>query len=204
MTATASRGPSGDAAPASAGQAPARRGRAGRPARARRSGRPGRSAGAVTGRGGIVILFGLGLTGALAARWLDLELLAGLGFVAGCALAALTTRPADLLTLTVSPPLVFFVLTVVAETLTTLGQESLLRGVLVGVLTSLATGAPWLYGGSALVVLIAIPRGLPEQVRDLRRRLAGSRILQEDENADPVRWEESPRRTPPPHHGEVD
>ncbi|HEX2315348.1 MAG TPA: DUF6542 domain-containing protein [Thermomonospora sp.] len=168
----------------------------------RRAGR--RSATTVTGRGGVVILFAVGLLGALAARWLDLGVAAGLGFVAGCALAALTTRPADLLTLSVCPPLVFLVVTVVAEVLTSFGADSLAREVLVGLATTLATTAPWLFLGTVLVVVIAIPRGLPATVRDLRTRLAGSRILQEDESQDPVRWDESPRRDPRLHHGEVD
>ncbi|SEG44123.1 hypothetical protein SAMN04489712_105234 [Thermomonospora echinospora] len=187
MTATAARGPSKDTPPATSGGPGSRR--AGR-----------RSAATVTGRGGVVIIFALGLLGALLSRWLGVGLLAGLGFMAGCVLAALATRPADLLSLSVCPPLLFLGLTLLAEILTTLGEESLLRGVLVGMVTSLATTAPWLFLGTALVVAIAIPRGLPAAVRDLRDRLAGSRILQEDENEDPVRWDESPRL----HHGEVD
>jgi hypothetical protein len=186
LTATKARGPSKGTPPATSGGPVSRR--------------AGRSATALTGRGGVVIIFALGLLGALMSRWLETGLLAGLGFVAGCVLAALATRPADLLSLSVCPPLVFLALTLVAEVLTTLGQDSLLRGVLVGMVTSLAAAAPWLFLGTALVVAIAIPRGLPAAVRELRARLASSRILQEDENEDPVRWDESPRL----HHGEVD
>jgi hypothetical protein len=186
MTPTTARGPSKDTPPAISGGPVSRR--------------AGRSATTLTGRGGVVIIFVLGLLGALASHWLETGLLAGLGFVAGCVLAALATRPADLLSLSVCPPLVFLVLTLVAEVLTALGQDSLLRSVLVGLATSLAATAPWLFLGTALVVGIAIPRGLPATVRELRDRLAGSRILQEDENEDPVRWDESPRL----HHGEVD
>ncbi|REE96059.1 hypothetical protein DFJ69_1481 [Thermomonospora umbrina] len=166
--------------------------------------RAGRSATTVTGRGGIVILFVVGLLGALASRWFDLGAAAGPGFVAGCVLAALTTRPADLLTLAVCPPLVFLLVTVVAEVLTSLGGESLGREVLVGLATTMATTAPWLFLGTLLVVVIALPRGLPTTVREFRTRLAGSRILAEDESQDPVRWDESPRRDPHLHHGEVD
>jgi hypothetical protein len=120
-------------------------------------------------------------------------------------LAALATRPADLLTLAVSPPLVFFTVTVLAELLTGFGEGSLLRGVAVGVLSSLAGTAPWLFGGTLLVVLVTLPRGLRRNIRDLRGRLAGGRLIEQEENENPVRWEEPPpsrrRRLP---HGEID
>ncbi|MEU6041825.1 DUF6542 domain-containing protein [Actinomadura sp. NPDC047616] len=185
--------------------------RRGRGAAARsRAGGAGGSGGspvALTGRGGIVVIFAAGLVGALLSRWLDWQVLAGAGFVAGCVLAALTTRPADLLTLVVSPPLVFLAVTVLAEFLTTLGQGSLLRGVTVGLLTALAGTAPWLFLGTLLVLLLSLPRGLPANVRELRAKLARTRLFEEEENENPVRWEESPdsphdrRRL---HHGEVD
>ncbi|WP_285491999.1 DUF6542 domain-containing protein [Actinomadura sp. NBRC 104425] len=182
--------------------------RRGRGAAARsRAGGPGGSPTTLTGRGGIVVIFAAGLVGALLSRWLDWELPAGAGFVAGCVLAVLTTRPADLLTLVVSPPLVFLAATVLAEFLTTLGQGSMLRGVTVGVLTSLATTAPWLFLGTLLVLLLSLPRGLPANVRELRAKLARTRLFEEEENENPVRWDESPdsprdrRRL---HHGEVD
>ncbi|WP_227022953.1 DUF6542 domain-containing protein [Actinomadura rubrobrunea] len=183
----------------------------------RRANRRGRSAAprprsgggspvALTARGGIVVIFAAGLLGALLSRWLDWSLPAGAGFVAGCVLAVLTTRPADLLTLVVSPPLVFLVATALAEFLTSLGEESLLRGVTVGLLTSLATTAPWLFGGTLLVLLLSLPRGLPDNVRELRAKLARIRLFEEEENENPVRWEEAPaspgdRRL---HHGDVD
>ncbi|WP_175596271.1 DUF6542 domain-containing protein [Thermomonospora catenispora] len=156
--------------------------------------------GTVTGRGGVVILFALSLVGALAAQWMDLSTAAGLGFVAGCVLAALTTRRTDLLTLVVSPPLVFLLAAVTAQVLTSLGRDAMARVVLVGLFTTLSAVAPWLFLGTALTVVVAVPRGLPAAVRDLRERLAGSRILQEDEEQDPVRWEETPR----PRRGEAD
>jgi uncharacterized protein DUF6542 len=148
----------------------------------------------LTGRGGIVVVFVAGLAGALLSRWLGVGLLAGFGFVVGCVLAALATRQADLLTLVVSPPLVFFVVTLLAELLSSLTEESLWRAVLVGLVTSLAATAPWLFLGTLLVALITIPRGLPAALRELRTRLAGSRLFEEDDNADPVRWDESPPR----------
>ncbi|WP_231330242.1 DUF6542 domain-containing protein [Actinomadura graeca] len=145
----------------------------------------------LTGRGGIVVMFATGLACALLSRWLGVGLLAGGGFAAGCALAAFATRPADLLTLAVSPPLVFFAATFTAVLVDTLGDGSLLRGLTVGVLTSLAATAPWLFFGTLLVLVIGLFRGLPANVRELRGKLVGVRLFEKEENADPVQWDES-------------
>ncbi|WP_083999728.1 DUF6542 domain-containing protein [Actinomadura kijaniata] len=174
-----------------------------------------RTGGAVTltGRGGIVVMFALTLLGALLARWTDLPLLAGAGFVAGCAAAALLTRPVDLLTLAVSPPLVFLLATLAAVVLTSLGDENLLTGSLVGLLTALSTTAPWLFAGTVLVLAVTAPRGMLAQVRELREKLAGMRLFMEEENEDPVRWDDTPRRATSrsrrrrrerPNHADVD
>ncbi|MFG2005720.1 DUF6542 domain-containing protein [Spirillospora sp. NPDC048911] len=185
---TSVRDASGDASPASGGSV------------RREGGAPRSAAGggpiALTGRGGIVVVFGTGLLGALFARWLDMEIMAGLAFAAGCVLAAFTTRPADLLTLAVSPPLVFFAVTFIAELVTTAGHGSLLRGVTVGLLTTLASTAPWLFLGTVLVIAIGIPRGLVTAFRELRTKLAGSRLFEEEENEDPVRWDDTPSAPP--------
>ncbi|MFV2175967.1 DUF6542 domain-containing protein [Actinomadura sp. LOL_016] len=151
----------------------------------------------LTGRGGIVVVFGTAVLCGLLSHWLDMPLLAGGGFTVGCVLAALATRPADLLALAVSPPLVFFLATLVAVVVTTIGQGSLLRGVTVGVLTALAGTAPWLYLGTLLVLLITLPRGLPANVRELRDKLAGVRLFEQEENENPVRWDESPASSAP-------
>ncbi|TDD82553.1 hypothetical protein E1298_22600 [Actinomadura rubrisoli] len=160
----------------------------------------------LTGRGGIVVMFGTGLVCALLSRWFGVPLLAGGGFAIGCVLAAFATRPSDLLTLVVSPPLVFFTATFAAVFVTTLGEGSLLRGLTVGVLTALAATAPWLFFGTLLVLVITLFRGLPANVRELRGKLVGVRLFEKDEAENPVRWDESPssgqdRRL---HHGEVD
>jgi hypothetical protein len=96
--------------------------------------------------------------------------------------------------------------TVLAEFLTTLGQGSMLRGVAVGLMTAMATTAPWLFLGTLLVLLISLPRGLPRNIRELRAKLVRTRLFEEDENENPVRWDESPaapgdRRLP---HGDID
>ncbi|WP_019629487.1 DUF6542 domain-containing protein [Actinomadura atramentaria] len=164
----------------------------------------GRNPAALTGRGGIVVLFAAALAGALAAHWTGTGVLAGLAFLLGCAAAALLTRPADLLTLAVSPPLVFFAATLAAVIVVNAGEQSPVRSIALGLLTALAGTAPWLFAGTVLVVVVTAPRGMLAQVRDLRGRLAGLRLFHEEENADPVRWDDSRRREPPAHHADVD
>ncbi|WP_338071464.1 DUF6542 domain-containing protein [Actinomadura bangladeshensis] len=160
----------------------------------------------LTGRGGIVVMFAAGVVCGLLSRWFDVPLLAGAGFAIGCALAAFATRPADLLTLVVSPPLVFFAATVAVVFATTLGNGSLLRGLTVGVLAALAATAPWLFFGTLLVLVICLARGLMTNVRELRDKLVGVRLFEKEENENPVRWDEAPAATPDRrlHHGEVD
>src|SRR5437868_13293809 len=91
----------GGASPAPGGQVRRQRGTSSRARSAAGSSAPL----TLTGRGGIVVMFATGLVCALLSRWFGVGLLAGGGFAIGCALAAFATRPADLLTLAVSPPL---------------------------------------------------------------------------------------------------
>ncbi|MBT2213952.1 MULTISPECIES: DUF6542 domain-containing protein [Actinomadura] len=196
----------------------ARTSRAAKGSRARAKAAPAASSApvALTARGGIVVMFGTGLVCALLARWLGVGLLAGGGFTIGCVLAAFATRPADLLTLVVSPPLAFFAATLTAVFLDTLGDGSLLRGMTVGVLTALAGTAPWLFFGTLLVLVICLFRGLPANVRELRGKLVRVRLFEKEDNEDPVRWDDSPSAGPerpgpersgkerPLHHGDVD
>ncbi|MFA1545130.1 DUF6542 domain-containing protein [Actinomadura chokoriensis] len=200
MSSSTVRGAPGGAPPAPEGAVGGRRGAA---ARSRSS--AGASPITLTGRGGIVVMFAAGVLCGLMSRWFGVPLLAGAGFAIGCALAAFATRPADLLTLAVSPPLVFFAATITVVLATTLGQGSLLRGLTLGVLTALAATAPWLFFGTLLVVVICLARGLMTNVRELQDKLIGVRLFEKEENENPVRWDESPttqeRRL---HHGEVD
>ncbi|MES9537142.1 MULTISPECIES: DUF6542 domain-containing protein [unclassified Actinomadura] len=166
-----------------------------RPARRRRGGPPrSDSPGPVTltGRGGIVVMFAAGVLCGLLSRWFDVPLLAGAGFAIGCALAAFATRPADLLTLVVSPPLVFLAATLTVVFTTALGGGSLLRAVTVGVFTALAATAPWLFFGTLLVVVICLARGVMTNARELHDKLVGVRLFEKEENENPVRWDETP------------
>jgi hypothetical protein len=166
-----------------------------RPARRRRGGPPrSDSPGPITltGRGGIVVMFAAGVLCGLLSRWFDVPLLAGAGFAIGCALAAFATRPADLLTLVVSPPLVFLAATLTVVFATALGGGSLLRAVTVGVFTALAATAPWLFFGTLLVVVVCLARGVLTNARELHDKLVGVRLFEKEENENPVRWDETP------------
>ena len=127
----------------------------------------------LTGRGavlGMAVVFTVGL---LAASWLGVIMLAGIFFVLGCALAAWYTRPADLLTVVLAPPLLFSGALIVVEALTASG--SLLLSVAAGTVVVLASLALWLAAGLVVTVAIAWSRGLLQCIRDLRRDLRADR-----------------------------
>ena len=129
----------------------------------------------MTARGAVVAMFLLFLVGTLAAGWLHLEVLAGLSFVAGCALAAYYSRRDALLTAVITPPLVFMAALVIAELLTS--HEDTVRHSLTaaaeGIVLTLAAVAPWLFSGVIIGLVIALLRGLPQCVRDLSAELRG-------------------------------
>ena len=127
----------------------------------------------LTGRGavlGMAVVFAVGL---LAASWLGVTVLAGVFFVLGCGLAAWYTRPADLLTVVLTPPLLFSGALILVETLTASG--SVLLSVAAGSVVVLASVALWLAAGLVVTVAIAWHRGLLQCVRDLRRDLRADR-----------------------------
>jgi hypothetical protein len=129
----------------------------------------------MTGRGAVVAMFLLFLVGTLAAGWLHLEVLAGLSFVAGCALAAYYSRRDALLTAVVTPPLVFMVALVIAELLTSHADtvRHSLTSAAEGIVLTLAAVAPWLFSGVVIGLVVAMLRGLPQCVRDLSADLRG-------------------------------
>jgi hypothetical protein len=120
-------------------------------------------------------LFACCLASCLLAAWLHRPAVAGLGFCAGCALAAWFCQRAALLRIVVAVPAVF----ATAEVLTQLvtlpggGRRGLALPVAGGTLLTLAAVAPWLFAGTAGAVVIALFRGLPRCVRDLRAGLNG-------------------------------
>ncbi len=121
----------------------------------------------LTARGAIALLLVITLLGQI--------FLPGPAFVVGCVVAALLVQPRDLLPLVVTPPLLFFVATAFIELVRSLRAGSILQTLGLGLFTALSSGAPWLFGGSALVLAIAWPRGLPENVRELREDLKSAR-----------------------------
>lgn len=136
---------------------------------------PGGSRVRVTARGALVGMFALCLAGSLLAYLLHLEVLIGIGFCAACVLApAYAVRPA-LLEVVTAPPVTFLLAVIVVQGLTAQGDSShaSMLSVLEGTLVTLAAIAPWLFVGTVLCVAIAMRRGLPACVRDLRAGLRG-------------------------------
>jgi Domain of unknown function (DUF6542) len=124
----------------------------------------------LTGRGAILCLFVLSFLGILISGWLGTGVLADLVFLLGCGALAWYTKPGNLLSVSVSPPLAFFFACVLAKLATSSGGTSAAEGTLV----TLATSAPWLFAGTALTIAIALRRGLLDNIRDLQAALQGT------------------------------
>jgi hypothetical protein len=126
--------------------------------------------GRLTASGTLLGLLLVCLVTCLVAAWRQVDVLAGLGFCAGCVLAPVYARRAAQLRVTVSAPVVFLVAEIVAQSLTTSGSSGhrAVLSVAEGTLLALADVAPWLFAGTAVCIAIAMFRGLPQCVRDLR------------------------------------
>src|SRR5215470_3909699 len=122
----------------------------------------------LTERGAVLTMAGCFLIGLLGATWLGWGVLAGLAFVAGCVLAAWYASPSGLLTVVLSPPLLFLGAVLLVSVMT--GSGGFVYAMLSSVVT-LAGAAPWLAVGMILTVIIACARGLPRCIRDLYREL---------------------------------
>jgi hypothetical protein len=127
-------------------------------------------------------VFTLGLLAEAVSGW---ALLAGLAFVLGSAAAARYIKPADLLTVAVTPPLVFFGVLLCLKAVSATGN--VLVSIVEGSALSLAAIAPWLFAGMAVNLIIGWARGLPRCVGDLRRGLnsAAAMAREESQPADP-------------------
>lgn len=131
----------------------------------------------LTARGAIALTLVATLAGYVLAALLGMELLVGLAFVAACVLGVTLVNPRELLSLVVTPPLLFFVATLCVELGRALGSAGIAQSLALGLYGSLSRGAPWLFAGSALVLGIAWVRGLPANVRELREELrAGAEV----------------------------
>ena len=131
--------------------------------------RAGRGRIALTGRGAIAGLLLLFLVSLLVASWLRWGVLAGASFVIGSVAAAWYTRPRDLLTVAVSPPLLFFCALICVKAVT--AQGAAVISTVEGTALTLANVAPWLFAGVVLYLIVAWARGLPRCVADLRHDL---------------------------------
>ncbi|GAA3723076.1 hypothetical protein HDA32_000751 [Spinactinospora alkalitolerans] len=127
----------------------------------------------LTGRGAIVGIVLVSFGAALLAQALGTPVADGAGFLAACVLAALLVRRSDLLSLVVSPPLAYFAAALAAELVLTMGSDELGRGVAIGMGTRLAEVAPWLFAGTAAVLVVCLVRGLPSNIRELGDELSG-------------------------------
>jgi hypothetical protein len=129
----------------------------------------------MTALGAVLAMFAVFFVGTLAAGWMHLGVLTGLSFVAGAVLAARYTRRDGLLAVVVTPPLIFVIALIVTEVLTShadTAKHSLISAA-EGTILTLAATAPWLFVGVVAGLAIAMFRGLPQCVRDLRAELRG-------------------------------
>jgi hypothetical protein len=124
-------------------------------------------------RAAVVVMFSIFLLTYLSADWLHVVALTGFGFAAGSAAAAGRTRRKHLLLVTTTPPALFLAAVIAGELITMhLDHVAATPGlVLADVFLTLSAAAPWLFGGVAVAVVIAMVRGLPQCVRELRAQL---------------------------------
>ncbi|HEX6527184.1 MAG TPA: DUF6542 domain-containing protein, partial [Streptosporangiaceae bacterium] len=100
----------------------------------------------LTGRGGVVVVFGTCFAGLLIADLAHWAELADAVFFMASSLTAYYVRRGSLLPIAVSPPLLFFV----AMALEKLAIASGMHAAVEGTLVMLADAAPWLFAGTAL------------------------------------------------------
>jgi uncharacterized protein DUF6542 len=117
----------------------------------------------LTGRGGVLAVFGVCFLGLLIADWANWGELADATYFMASSLTAYYVRPGSLLPVAVSAPLLFFLACALEKAMTSSGALTTLGGILV----ALADSAPWLFAGTALTVAIALLRGLSGEVRAL-------------------------------------
>lgn len=117
-------------------------------------------------------MFSVFFPGILTAGWLHLAALTGLSFMAGCILAASYTKRARLLTVVTTPPMIFMIALICAKAVSATGNT--LVSTAAGSLLTLSAIAPWLFLGTVTAIVIALFRGLPQRVRELRADLRDS------------------------------
>ncbi|GIH98986.1 DUF6542 domain-containing protein [Planobispora takensis] len=125
----------------------------------------------LTARGAVASMLVFTLAGSVLHALFGPSALVGAAFVVGCVAAVSLVNPRDLLPLVVSPPLVFFVAVFITEAVRSLSAASPVQAFGLGMFTAMSGGAPWLFAGSALVLVVAWRRGLTRCVRELREEI---------------------------------
>jgi hypothetical protein len=123
----------------------------------------------LTERGALLLMLTVFVLGLLSASWLNWPVLVGGSFLVGSAVAAWYARPAALLLVVVTPPLLFCVVLVAVKAVTASGDLAL--SVLAGTVITLVGAAPWLIVGTIASLIIAWSRGLRQSVSELRHEL---------------------------------
>lgn len=127
----------------------------------------------LTGRGAVLVIVLSSFAGTMIANLTSIPAVPGIIFTLACLATAALVRPVDLLSLSVSPPIAYFVAVVCAESVLAAGNEGFVRVLILGLAARLAEIAPWLFLGTALVLVIAVFRGLPGNLRTLGDELNG-------------------------------
>ncbi len=85
-------------------------------------------------------------------------------------LAPVYARRDALLHIVISVPVIFLLAEIATQAMTAQGSSGhgSTLSVLEGTLLALADVAPWLFAGTAVCVIVAMMRGLPQCIRDLR------------------------------------
>ncbi|MGW4791817.1 DUF6542 domain-containing protein [Nonomuraea sp. NPDC004297] len=131
----------------------------------------------LTARGAIALALVATLAGYVLTALLGVDHIVGAAFVLASTLGAVLVNRRELLSLVVTPPLVFFCATLFVELGRAFGSVSIVQSLALGLYTSMTRGAPWLFAGSALVLGVAWRRGLRDNVRELREELkAGAEV----------------------------
>ncbi|MFI7618046.1 hypothetical protein E1286_31495 [Nonomuraea terrae] len=131
----------------------------------------------LTARGAIALALIATLAGYVLTALIGVEQIVGAAFVVATTLGVLLVNRRELLSLVVTPPLVFFCATLFVELGRAFGSVSIVQSLTLGLYTSLTRGAPWLFAGSAIVLGVAWRRGLRDNVRELREELkAGAEV----------------------------
>ncbi len=117
-------------------------------------------------------MFSVFFPGILTAGWLHLAALTGLSFVAGCVLAASYTKRAHLLPVVTTPPMIFMIALICAKAVSATGNTMVSTAE--GSLLTLSAVAPWLFIGTMAAIVIALFRGLPRRISELRADLRDS------------------------------